>query len=277
MGKIVAYVTISMVVILAALLGTPVRAKERLLTRADSLRLGGERKRHIQSVKYEAAAFAEEAPKIFTDFLPKLRGDARYFVATRPEIGIPQGAIQIPAIPGVTPAFSIPTQETNIVAGRAWDNIVRLRIDQVLFTGFRLTSQYAVANLDRQIGLSRLSRAHQDIAEQVKLAYFRVLKAEEERRTAEARIALHQSEIRFTDTLIAGGRATANALPPLRAALAGARQETLETTQRTRVALDDLKRLVGLEPQEAIRLAPMPEERALVLDLDQAMHLAQSP
>jgi len=276
MGKIIAYLTISTVVIVAALVGTPVRAQERSLTLAESLRLAGEHNLHIQSVKYEAAAFAEEAPKVFTDFLPKLRGEARYFVATRPEIGIPQGAIQVPAIPAVTPAFSIPTQETNIVAGRAWDNIVRLRIDQVLFTGFRLTSQYAVANLDRQIGLSRLSRAHQDIAEQVKLAYFRVLKAEEERRTAEARIALHQSEIRFTDTLIAGGRATANALPPLRAALAGARQETLETTQRTRVALDDLKRLVGLEPQEAIRVAPMPEERGLALDLDQAMRLAQS-
>src|SRR5207245_873827 len=87
-------------------------------------------------------------------------------------------------IPAVTPAFSIPAQQSDVVAGRAWDNIVRLRIDQVLFTGFRLTSQYAVANLDRQIGLSRLSRAHQDIAEQVKLAYFRVLKAEEERALA---------------------------------------------------------------------------------------------
>ena len=145
MEKIVGYLTISIMVILAALLGTPVGAQERLLTLADSLRLGGERNLHIQSVKYEAAAFAEEAPKIFTDFLPKLRGDARYFVSTRPEVGIPQGAIQVPAIPAVTPAFSIPTQDTNIIAGRAWDNIVRLRIDQVLFTGFRLTSQYAVA------------------------------------------------------------------------------------------------------------------------------------
>jgi len=276
MGKIVAYLTISIMVILAALFGMPVRAQERSLTLAESLRLAGERNLHIQSVKYEAAAFAEEASKVFTDFLPKLRGDARFFVSTRPEIGIPQGAIQIPAILGVTPAFSIPTQDTNVVAGRAWDNIVRLRIDQVLFTGFRLTSQYAAANLDRQIGLNRLSRAHQDIAEQVKLAYFRVLKAEEERQTAEARISLHQAEIRFTDTLIAGGRVTANALPPLRAALASARQEALETTQRARVALDNLKRLIGFEPQEAIRLTPMPEERVLVLDLDQAMRFAQS-
>src|SRR5205807_7696845 len=135
MEKIVGYLIISIMVILVALLGTPVGAQERSLTLAESLRLAGERNLHIQSVKYEAAAFAEEAPKIFTDFLPKLRGDARYFVGTRPEIGIPQGAIQIPAIPGVTPAFAIPTQETNVGAGRAWDNIVRLRIDQILFTG----------------------------------------------------------------------------------------------------------------------------------------------
>src|SRR2546428_3497571 len=194
---------ISVALGLAAWLATQVCAQERSLTLAEGLRLAGERNLHIQSVKYEAAAFAEEAPKVFTDFFPKLRGDARYFVSTRPEIGIPQGAIQVPAFPGVTPAFAIPTQETNIVAGRAWDNIVRLRIDQVLFTGFRLSSQYTAANLDRQIGLSRLSRAHQDVAEQVKLAYFRVLKADEERGGAEARISLHQAEIRFTDTLIA--------------------------------------------------------------------------
>src|SRR5216117_34298 len=99
MGKIVAYLTISVMVILAALFGTPAGAQERSLTLAESLRLAGERNLHIQSVKYEAAAFAEEAPKFFTDFLPKLRGDARYFVSTRPEIGLPQGSIQVPASP----------------------------------------------------------------------------------------------------------------------------------------------------------------------------------
>ena len=275
MKKITSY---AIVIVLAiwTLVAMPVCAEERSLTLEESLRLAGERNLHIQSVKYEAAAFAEEVPKTFTDFLPKLRADARYFVSTRPEIGIPQGAIQVPSLPGLSAPFSIPTQDTNVVAGRAWDNAIRLRIDQVLFSGFRLTSQYAAANLDKQIGLSRLSRAQQEVAEQVKVAYFRVLKADEERLSAEARIALHQAEMRFTETMIAGGRVTANALPPLRAALAGARQESLETTQRAQVARDDLKRLVGFEPQQAIHPAPMTEERTLTLDLDQAMRLAQS-
>ncbi|HEY3196413.1 MAG TPA: TolC family protein [Nitrospirales bacterium] len=275
MGKITQY-GIAAVLAVLVLTVMPVRAEERALTLEESLRLAGERNLHIQSVKYEAAAFAEEVPKSFTEFLPKLRADARYFVSTRPEIGIPQGSIQIPAFPGVTPAFAIPTQDTNVVAGRAWDNVIRLRIDQVLFSGFRLSSQYAAANLDKQIGLSRLNRAQQEISEQVKLAYFRALKADEERLSAEARIALHQAEMRFTETMIAGGKATANAMPPLRAALAGARQESLETTQRAQVARDDLKRLVGLEPQEAIRPTAMTEERTLALDLDQAMRFAQS-
>src|SRR5438105_7457438 len=133
MGKIIAYLTISVMVMVAALSGTPAGAQERSLTLAESLQLAGERNLHIQSVKYEAAAFAEEAPKVFTDFLPKLRGEARYFVATRPEIGIPQGAIQVPAIPAVTPAISIPTQETNIRARRARPNHVRLSTDQIPF------------------------------------------------------------------------------------------------------------------------------------------------
>ena len=178
MDKITQY-AIAAVLTVLVLVVMPVRAEERSLTLEESLRLAGERNLHIQSVKYEAAAFAEEVPKTFTDFLPKLRADARYFVSTRPEIGIPQGAIQVPSLPGLSAPFSIPTQDTNVVAGRAWDNAIRLRIDQVLFSGFRLTSQYAAANLDKQIGLSRLSRAQQEIAEQVKVAYFRVLKADD--------------------------------------------------------------------------------------------------
>lgn len=248
----------------------------RPLTLEESLRLATERNLHLQAAKYEAAAFAEEVPKTYTDFFPKLRGDARYFVSNRPVIAIPQGSLTIPAIPPFTTApILIPSEQQNIIAGRAWDNIIRLRIDQPLFTGFRLSSTYAVAKLDRQIGQVRLTQVRQEVAEHVKVAYFAALRASEDRQAAEARIRLHQAEIRFTENLISGGRATASSLPPLRAALAGARQETLESGQRVQIALDELKRLLGFDPSEEIRPMQIAEERVLAMELADATRLAQ--
>jgi outer membrane protein len=249
----------------------------RPLTLQESLRMANERNLRLQSARYEAAAVLEGVPKTFTDFLPKLRGDARFFVSTRPEFAIPANSLIIPPVAGVTTSpIAFPAEQQNIIAGRAWDNIVRLRIDQPLFTGFRLTSNYTVAKLDQQIGEARLTQAHHQVAEQVKVAYFTALKVAEDRQAAEARVRSHQAEIRFTESLIAGGRATASALPPLRATLAAARQEVLEATQRMQVVLDELKRVVGLDPLEEVRPAYQPEERVLAVDLDQATRLAQS-
>jgi outer membrane protein len=249
----------------------------RPLTLEDSLRMANERNLRLQSARYEAAAVLEGVPKTFTDFLPKLRGDARFFVSTRPEFAIPANSLVIPPVSGVTTSpIVFPTEQQNIIAGRAWDNILRLRIDQPLFTGFRLTSNYAVAKLDQKIGEARLSQAQHQVAEQVKVAYFTALKMVEDRQAAEARVRAQQAELRFTESLIGGGRATASALPPIRAALASARQETLETTHRMQVVLDELKRLVGIDPLEDVRLSYQPEDRVLALELEQAMRLAEN-
>src|SRR5438128_1333103 len=74
----------------------------RPLTLQDSLRMANERNLRLQSARYEAAAVLEGVPKTFTDFLPKLRGDARFFVSTRPEFAIPANSLVIPPVPGVT-------------------------------------------------------------------------------------------------------------------------------------------------------------------------------
>jgi outer membrane protein len=175
--------------------------------------------------------------------------------------------------------LSIPPGRTDIVAGTAWDYYMRIRLDQPLFTGFRLSSTYNVAKIDKAIGGARLTRVQHDTARLVKVAYFAVLKANEERQAAEARIQLQQAEMRYTESSIAGGRATANALPPLRAMLAAFRQEALEAGLRIQTAQDDLKRLIGLEATEAIRLVFRPEERVVTLDSEEAARIAhgQSP
>jgi len=249
----------------------------RPLTLEESLRLATERNLRVQSTRYEAAAFAEEVPKAFKDFLPKLRSDARYFVqGPRPVIAIPPNSISVPPIPGVLPSgLLIPPERTNIIAGSAWDYYLRIRLDQPLFTGFRLSSTYAVAKLDKQIGAARVTRIQHDTAEQVQVAYFAALKANEERQAAEARIRLQQAEIRYTESSIAGGRATPNALPPLRATLAIFRQEAFEAAQRAQVAQDDLKRLIGLEPTDSIRPVYQAEERIVTLEPEEAARIAQ--
>jgi outer membrane protein len=259
------------------LAAVPLVPKPRDLTLEESLRLATEGNLRVQSTRFEAAAFAEEVPKAFKDFLPKLRSDLRYFVqGPRPVIAIPPNAFVIPPIPGTLPGgLSFPAERTDAVAGTAWDYYMRIRLDQPLFTGFRLSSTYAVAKIDKAIGTARLTRVQHDTARFVKLAFFAVLKANEERQAAEARIQLQQAEIRYTESSIAGGRATANALPPLRAMLAAFRQEALETGLRAQVAQDDLKRLIGMEPGESIRLVFRPEERVVTLDADEAARIAQ--
>ncbi len=259
-------------------------AEPRQLTLEESLRLASERNLRIQSARSEAAEFAEEVPKAFKEFFPKLRGEARYYLQTpRPQIINPAGSTPVPpqnvVVPGVgtvtVPGRVLPDADREIVAGQRTDYNLRLRLEQPLFTGHRLTSAYAAAQLDERIGGARLTRAQHEVAEQVKVAYFEVLKAEALRQAAEARASLQEAEIRHTEGLVAGGRATANALPPLRAALAAARQEVFEASQRADVALHDLKRLVGLDESEVVRPASPPEERVLAMEAADAARMAQ--
>jgi outer membrane protein len=281
MGKILALTICILCWTGVGLAAVPPVGKLRDLTLEESLRLATAGNLRVQSSQFEAAASAEEVPKAFKDFLPKLRSDLRYFVqGPRPEIAIPANSLVVPAIPGTLPdGLSIPPGRTDVVAGTAWDYYMRIRLDQPLFTGFRLSSTYNVAKIDKAIGGARLTRVQHDTARLVKVAYFAVLKANEERQAAEARIQLQQAEMRYTESSIAGGRATANALPPLRAMLAAFRQEALEAGLRIQTAQDDLKRLIGLEATEAIRLVFRPEERVVTLDSEEAARIAhgQSP
>ena len=160
----------------ASLTVASVIQSSRQLTLEEILQLGSKKNLQIQAARYQAAALAEEVPKSYADFWPKLRGEYQYFVQSpRPVLAIPHNAFTVPPIPGI-PALanglSIPSQDAQFVAGRAWDYHLPLRIDQPLFTGFRLSSTYAIAQVDRDIGEVRLARAQQDIAEQVKMAYF---------------------------------------------------------------------------------------------------------
>ncbi len=277
-GKILATLAVCVVCWTGACLAAPgLPHTPRDLTLEESLRLASEGNLRVQSTRFEAAAFAEEVPKAFKDFLPKLRSDLRYFVqGPRPVIAFPPNSLVVPPIPGSLPnGLSIPAERTDIVAGTAWDYYLRIRLDQPLFTGFRLSSTYAVAKIDKDIGSARLTRIQHDTVRQVKVAFFAVLKANEERQAAEARIQMQQAEMRYTESSIAGGRATANALPPLRARLAAFRQEALETGLRADVAQEDLKRLIGLEAGESIRLVFRPEERVVTLDAEEAARIAQ--
>jgi outer membrane protein len=260
-----------------SLAAAPLVPKPRELTLEESLRLASAGNLQVQSGQFEAAVFAEEVPKAFKDFLPKLRSDLRYFWQNpRPVIAIPANSFLVPPIPGVLDnGLAFPTERTDVVAGTAWDYYLRVRLDQPLFTGFRLSSTYAVAKIDKAIGSARLTRIQHDTVRHVKAAFFAVLKSNEERQAADAQIQLQQAEIRYTESSIAGGRATANALPPLRAMLAAFRQEALETGLRAQVALDDLKRLIGLEASESIRLVFRPEERVVTLDPEEAARIAQ--
>ena len=260
-------------------------AEPRQITLEESLRLASERNLRIQSARSEASEFAEEVPKAFKEFFPKLRAEARYYLQTpRPQIINPAGSTPVPpqnvVVPGVgtvtVPGRVLPEADREIVAGQRTDYNLRLRLEQPLFAGHRLTSAYAAAQLDERIGGARLTRAQQEVAEQVKAAYFEVLKAEALRQAGEARVSLQEAEIRYTEGLVAGGRATANALPPLRAALAAARQEVFEASQRADVSLQDLKRLVGLDESEAVRPASPPEERVLAMEAADAARMAQN-
>ncbi len=248
----------------------------RALPLEESLRLAAERNLRLRSARHEAAEFAEEVPKAYKEFFPKLRGQARYYLQSpRPLFINPAGSTPVPPSPAFPSGLLLPSQDVPIVAGQRTDYGLHLRLEQPLFAGHRLTSAYAAAQLDQQMAGARLVRAQHEVAEQVKVAYFEALKAEELRQAAEARVRLQEAEIRHTEGLVAGGRATANELPPLRAALAAARQEAFEASQRAEVALQDLKRLAGLDPAEAVRLAHPPEERVLALEAAEAARMAQ--
>ncbi len=253
--------------------GSPIGAAEpRPLTLEESLRLAAERSLRVRSARQEAAELAEEVPKAYKEFFPKLRGEARYYLqAPRPQIINPAGSTPVPPLGGVR----FPLQDVEIVAGQRTDYNLRLRLEQPLFTGFRLSSAYAAARLDEEIGSARLARAKQAVAEDVKVAYFAALKAHEQQQAAEAHGRLRAAEIRHTEGLIAGGRATATDLPPLRAALAGAQQEAFEASQRYNVVIEDLKRLTGVDPSEEVRPTHPPEERVLTMEVDEAVRMAR--
>jgi len=263
------------IALLAVLLGPPAAGfaqQDSVLTLEDSIGMAKERNLRMQSARYEAAAVSEEVPKAWTDLLPKVRGDYRNFVQNpRPVIGFPHDSIVVGPNP-FTPS-TLPTQDVRAIAGNAWDYYLRIRIDQPLFAGFRLVSNYKVAEIDKQIVESRVARTERDIVEMVKIMYFSILKVTEQRQAAEARVKFQDAELRYTEALIAGRRATRNALPPIRAALAAAKQEVLEAVERERIMVQDLKRTIGLESRQDIRLSHPADARVVTMAIEEVPEL----
>ena len=105
-------------------------AEARALSLEESLRLATDRNLRLQSARQEAAELAEEVPKAYKDFLPRLRGEARYFLqAPRPAFTIPQGTS---ATVFTGPPFPITNsrvlEDVDIVAGQRTDYNFRLRL-----------------------------------------------------------------------------------------------------------------------------------------------------
>jgi outer membrane protein TolC len=206
-------------ILLLAGISNPVTAATTIYTREQCVEMALARNPQVLA-SIERKAQAEWQKKaVHDDFLPSLKMDYSYTYLDDKESFDP-------GIPG-TDKISITKHDNYMMS---------LYIDQPLFTGFRLTETYNLADLGLKVAISGEQLAKLDIIFRTTRAYYNYLmyqKLEQVANVALAQLAshLHDSEQFFKNEVI-----PQNDLLQSQVHFANARQEALLAASRTRVA-----------------------------------------
>ncbi|NBC18420.1 MAG: TolC family protein, partial [Bacteroidetes bacterium] len=158
--------------LVAVLLGLSIPSQAQdasTLTPDEAVRLALDHNRTLQAATAQADAVAARARAVRTQRLPTIRGSGQY---TRLSANIPDPTLSVPAIPGLD------TTSLALVEIPLDRYAARLRVEQPLFTGFRITNQVEAARRYAEAEQRRVAETQAAVAFQARQAFWALHQAE---------------------------------------------------------------------------------------------------
>lgn len=221
---------------LSALLSLPIVAQAQPgvgLTPEEAVRLGLERSAGLRAAEAQAAEAEAIARQVRAGRLPSVQAQASY---TRLGGDIPSGDL---AVPGLDTTFTIlPIERDRVHA--------EVRVEQPLFTGFRLRHEVRAAEQEAEAAALAAEQEAADAAFAVRQAYWRLVQALAVREATAAALARVEEHLRVVRRRVEEGAALPSDLLSAQTRRAEVRLEQVEAEDAVRVARLELNRLVGL-------------------------------
>lgn len=233
-----------------------------------ALALARAHSRKLADRKTEVEISAHRRGEAFGRFLPRLGFTARYSRLSY----VPPGEISLP--------FSLPGQGAlePIRLGDPIEDQVsfRLALEQPLFTGLALLSAHTATRHTEAAAQARLALEEQDLEVKVEEAYLGLLKARQLGTVAELSVRALEAHLVDAERLLRSGALTVSDLARVKARVAAARLQQIQTQGAAELAQLALATLLGLDSDAALSLAEPPPPLELPADPAAARARAQA-
>jgi len=223
------------------------------LTLSESISIGLENSRRINSAKMRVQGAEARSKEINSERLPSLNFSAGY---TR--------------LSSIDP-FSISTPFGNFDLTQDIVNNYNLvlTLRQPLFTGFRLKSAYEIAEYNSMAVKEEYSQTEQDLILNIKTAYWNLYKAAEIRKVVDENVEQIKAHVKDTENLYNEGLATNNDLLKVKVQLAEAQLRQIDAQNSVKLAITNLSNIIELPLTTEIEVTEeLPEQRNSIDDLE---------
>ncbi len=220
---------------------TAAAQQRRTLTVEESVRLGLDNSKQIYSSKSAVQAADARVNEIGASRLPSLKFTGGY---TR--------LSDVPAT-----AFSVPGFDQSIELSPSILNnyVMRLTLQQTVFTGFQLensqkSAEYSVQAAEKEVNAAEINQAYS-----VKAAYWSLYRAIEVKKLNEENVQQVQAHLQHVKTLTEHGVAQNNDVLRVQVQLSDAQFRRLDAENNVRMAMVNLNNLLGLPLSTELELA----------------------
>jgi len=209
--------------------------------------------------------YTEEAKISYAEFFPKFRSQVQYSLLDRtPAFIIKKNAFS----PG------IPASDIELPAGEREIYAFTLSVEQPLFTGGYITSNYKRAKLQKKASELNLENVKNEIIRKIKSVYYDILKLNKKRETQKQILKLKEEHRHIAKELYKEGLSNKEDLLSLHADISRQRLELFKTENEINILKRTLKNLMGMHDETEISLAERLENKKLIITLPQSKDIA---
>jgi outer membrane protein len=232
-----------------------VPAAHEELTLERSIQLALSRNPQFLSSREEIEAAENIRKRAWSQFFFKVKGSYSYTRFHKTP------TLQFLQIPGVRGDISIGTKDNFNFLGV---------VEQPLFTGFSIVTQYELAKLGFDLAKVRHQSAKLDLIRDVKTGYFSILRAEKGVFVAEQAVLQLESQVKRARDFYEVGMTPRNDYLKANVALANAEQDLTIARNAVELAKADFTTLLRLPVDTAIEVKDVLAYKPLSLNLDEA-------
>lgn len=263
-------VRVRMLVVAAAIVGivgsVSSMAQQRLtLTVDESVRMGLQNSKQLHSSRMAVQAADAMVSEVEANGLPSLK-----FVGAYTRLSdVPAATFSLPfSLPGTASSFELSPQVLN-------NYVLRLSLQQPLFTGFRLQNSAKAAEYSVRAAESHVTATTVEQSFAIKTAYWNLFKVRQVQKLLEENVEQVKAHLQNVKSLAGQGMAHTNDVLKVQVQLSDVEFRLLDVKNNTRLAMVALNNLLGVALTTEIELSsevssPVEELPELANSIDKA-------